>query len=484
MEDLPDLAFEQVLKHLSLNDRLRARSVSKRWRQRFDFEVKSLCFSDRPVPFIMGNARHVSGEFARNFISCTRFTSFFTIFGQTILSNLKHLRICDLQLNEEILAVFASVLQSFSRLERLDLIRLDCSLGYFENKLDLKLPVLQSIHLQSLLFNKLTVEASRLEEITFLGCSCNLDIVHGESVKKLITHDMKGIPVKKLENLQLLFLGNYIEIEPPAFLSSLLQLREIHLNRPDIVAVLFDQKQMYGLAELKIYFLGLLLNGPDDPAIALSLDYYQDFFFNSIQNRFRLANELPPFWLPRYSDIERNIERVAPGLELNFLIMSSEMDVDQPIQDDQRFLDLIKNFGVVGLFFRAQPQYLFDRLPDYQCAIPFLSINRALSDFQFLFRLRKLNRLCLNFTIDLQLVRQVFEELPFFFFFEFKYKTNQISIELTTPWLKKIYNPNEFVVTFFDTEQESFATLNDAIHFITDDLGPTMWDLDSEEFSD
>ena len=93
MEELPELPFEQVLNYLSLKDRLKARTVSRAWRNKFDrYPVKSLCYSSCSSGFSFEKSRWVSGAFAKNFISSTRFVSFFDTYRQTILSTLKHLR--------------------------------------------------------------------------------------------------------------------------------------------------------------------------------------------------------------------------------------------------------------------------------------------------------------------------------------------------------------------------------------------------------
>ena len=69
-----------------------------------------------------------------------------------------------------------------------------------------------------------------------------------------------------LKNLKYLYSRYRFAIDS-ALLSSLEQLREIHLFQSSFTFTLyklFEQKQVLRLADLKIY---LLLNGPDDPAI-------------------------------------------------------------------------------------------------------------------------------------------------------------------------------------------------------------------------
>ena len=102
LNDLPVLPFEKILSHLSLEDRIKSRAVSRRWCQTVDsFRVKTLCRSNDPVGFIWEKSLLVSGRFAQNFISSSRFDPFFKTFGQTIVSNLKHLCLSDLYLKAE-----------------------------------------------------------------------------------------------------------------------------------------------------------------------------------------------------------------------------------------------------------------------------------------------------------------------------------------------------------------------------------------------
>ena len=124
MDELPELPFEQVLSYLNLKDRLKARTVSRAWRNTFDrYSVKTLCYSARSSDFIFEKSRWVKGEFAENFISSTRFASFFDTFGQTILSSLKHLRLCDIDLCEGDQTTFVRILNPFRQLGQLGLIR-------------------------------------------------------------------------------------------------------------------------------------------------------------------------------------------------------------------------------------------------------------------------------------------------------------------------------------------------------------------------
>src|SRR5690625_4644818 len=99
MNNLPELAFEKVLSYLSMEDRLTSRALSRGWQWMIDhFKVKSLCCSSRPPGFIVGKKRLIIGRFSQNFISSTKTDLFFSTYGPSILSNLKHLRLCDFDL--------------------------------------------------------------------------------------------------------------------------------------------------------------------------------------------------------------------------------------------------------------------------------------------------------------------------------------------------------------------------------------------------
>ncbi|KAI3477203.1 hypothetical protein L1887_61126 [Cichorium endivia] len=85
-----------------------------------------------------------------------------------------------------------------------------------------------------------------------------LNLVHGESVEKLVTDRLEEIEVKNLKNLKLLYCGKYTKIDS-TLLSDLKQLKEIHLADERAVSQLFEQKQRYDRTDLKIFLDGFLL---------------------------------------------------------------------------------------------------------------------------------------------------------------------------------------------------------------------------------
>ena len=454
MDDLPELPFEQVLSYLSLEDRLKSRGVSRVWRHMIDrFRVKSLCYSLRPRGFISEKDRWVSDAFAQNFIGSTRFEWFFNTFGPTILSNLKHLRLCDLRFDAVNSASIARILQSFGLLEQLDLIEVKIP----KKELELNLPLLNGIHLESVRsLSKLTLDAPRLQEVKVVNCSSlRLDLVHTESVERLLIDYLNNMEVKKLKNLRHLYTSCDSSRIDSTLLSSLEHLREFHLNHQRDVSELFEQKRRNGRADLKIFYRGLLLNGPDDPAMSSD----EALLRCLAENPSRLADEIP-FWHELdYS----TIESVAPGSEINVLKRFTDLnaiDVNAPVRDVQRFLDLLKNFNnVVYLDFSCdQPQDLFYRLPEHS-AVQVLYISSAVTDFQFLFRLKHLIRLYLCCSIDAESVRKILEELQFLSRFEFQCNNKGFTIV--------IGHSKEFEITFIG-KRTNVPDLNSAIQVIID----------------
>ena len=455
MDDLPELPFERVLGYLSLEDRLKARAVSRRWYHKINsFRVKSLFYSDCPSDFIIGKRRLVSGAFAQNFISPSRIVTFFDTFGQSILSSLKHLRLCDLDLRESNETAFVRTLNSFGKLEDLNIVRVQCSQ---QREFKLTLPMLTSIHMEELSVNrKLTLDAPRLREIRLMACSgLKLNIVHGDSIERFVADDLRYTEIKKLKNLQYLYADIMASI-----LSSLELLKEIHTYLPGTVAKLFDQKRRSGRTALKIYLYGLLLNGPDDPAMNAfrdSSDILNPAAFDCLaENPSRLADEIPFYLSLDYSAVER----VDPELEVDLLKRFTdliELRIDSPIQNIQRFLNLLKNCeNIVQLWFDSdQPQDLFDQLPEY-CAVQWLTLDRSPSDLTFLFQLKHLVHLHLSRPFDGETVRRAFEELPALSSFGFRHDSKMIKIELSG---------REFRVTI-GKRKTTFSGLNAAIEFI------------------
>ena len=463
MDELPELPFKQVLNHLNLKDRLRARSVSRAWRNRFDrYPVNTLCYSSRSSGFIFEKNRWVSGAFIANFISTTRFASFFATFGKTTLSSLKYLRLCDLDMTKRDPTAFAPTLNGFGQLEQLDIIRVRLN---HQDLFKLKLPMLTSLQFEGVKgIENLTLKAPRLRRVKILDCSSRLrlEIIHKKSVERLLVDWLASIDVEKLKNLRYLYVAQ-LPLAISRLLLSLQQLKEIHTNHPGSVSELFKQKKRSGHADLKIYLWGLLLNGPDDAAIkglnGSSSSYLSaEWLVCLAENTSRLANQIPFYRELNYSAIVV----IAPGLDVDLLKRFTDFNkvtVDCQVRDIQRFLDLLKNCeNISKLSFTCdQPQDLFDRLPEH-CAIQKLTIMSEPSDLAFLFRLKHLIHLDLYWSIGIETIRRAFDELPALSTFEFEYNHKKTSI--------KISQPKQFQVSGY--KQKTASNLKAAIEFIVE----------------
>ena len=452
LDDLPELPFEKILSYLSLKDRIRSRAVSRRWYKTIDhFKVNSLYFSRHPVGFIHEKKRLVgTGAFAQNFISSTRFSSFFRVFTKSILFSLKHLRVCDLQLKTENRSTFVSTLNSFGQLEELGLFRVNLRSvreAVIEvEDLELTLPMLECLRLEQVEgIEKLTLEAPRLQKIQLWKCfPLKLDLVHGESVTRLETCSFDYFKVKNTDNRN--------PETRSAFLSSLKGLKEIHLDNISSVLELFEQKQLDGRSDLRVYLYGCLLSGPDDPAIdSFSNFWSEDALAYLAENPSRLTDEIPFLDSLKYS----MVECVAPGSEINILKRFThlkQMSVHERVQKVERFLQLLKNIdNIVELtFYHDQPQSLFDQLPEHCSALQKLDINRNPSALSFLFQFKHLISVCLGST-DLQSIRKVLEEFEFLSWFRFLHKTRYFKIEIMLPKRFKIVGRKCVRDLFFDS---------------------------------
>ena len=462
MDDLPELPFEKVLSYLSLEDRLKARAVSKRWYNLINsFKVKTFCYSERPRGFIEGKSRWISGAFAQNFISSPRFDLIFNTFGSTIFSNLKHLRICDLRLNGQRTSTFFSTLNMFGRLEELDIIRFTWpSAAYgLGREVELNLPMLTSIWFEEVeTIKQLTLDAPKLKKVKLpdSSSSLRLELVHADSVEWLATSRLVHVEVKNLKSLKYLHCRESSEIDA-TFLSGLEQLKEIHLHNNGRVSSLFEQKQRYGRTDLKVFLCGLLLNGPEDP-ILRSRGYLEAIFDCLAKNPTRLADEVLLCRELGYNAIER----VPPGSEVNVMNRLSDLErivVDNaPIEDIGRFLDFLTKYpNIVSLeIFNDHPQDLFDQLPEH-CAVQDLAIGCPVLDFEFLFRLEHLVCLYVSDGMDLELIRKILEESEFLSMFDFYYRDSEICIQID--------HPKRFKVSV-DSKKTSVADLNAVIAFI------------------
>ena len=473
MEDLPDLAFERIVSYLSLSDRLMSRAVSRVWRIRFDFKVKSLCCSDRPIGFIEGKRRWISGIYAVNFIGSPRFESFFKTFGPTILCDLKYLRLC--AVNAKNMPAFIQALNSLGRLGELEVINYDLpSASNSEINVELNLPMLQSILLKGVSgIQKLILDTPRLWKIKLVDSPITFDLVHAESVERLISDQLeKFTPMKSLKNLLYLNIGGLYKIQP-TFLSNLEQLKELHLNNLshyEQASDLFEQKRRYGRTGLKIYRFGYLLDDPEDPSIARFHDmYFEEGFLHLAEHPTRLADEIPFSRSIPY----QAIEAVTPELAADILTRFTDLfiiSVEQPVADVQRLLDLLKSYENITRvrFVGDHPPELFDRLSD-QCSFQWLFIVNAHPDLQFVFKLKDLIFLFLNCPMDLEFFFQAWKELPLLSTFYFKFTDKKVEIRLDHSFST---NPKPFKVSVStwpgqeNPKETDFSDLNSVIQFI------------------
>ena len=455
MEDLPELAFKKLLSYLSLKDRIKAMTVSQGWRNRFDFKRKTLCYSNRPMGFIEAKNRLVSGVYAENFINSKRLVSFFKTFSPTILSNLNRLRLCEVRLEKEDLTTFIESLQSFGQLEEIHIIH--CH--FPSEDLKLSLTTLQNVYLEYVSgIDRLTLDAPRLQKVRIDWSLKKLELVCVESVKIVTIDHLNQIMVKNLKNLKKLYI-NYSPDIDPTLLSSLGQLREVHLNHGKNGSEIFEQKQRYGSDDLKIYLYGLILKSPEDPETKSNFDKFgSEMFIHWAENQSRLADEIPFHSGLRYSAIER----VEPELAINILKRITDLTeiyVGSPVQDLERFFDILKNPDIVALFIGGDhPQRLFDGLPEH-CAIQRLTIRRLPPDNQFLFRLKHLTYFC-TCSIDVESIRRILNELEFISLLELSVDHKFFTI--------KIIKPKHFEVCVEGFDPIIFPDLNAATQYIAE----------------
>ena len=463
LNDLPELPLEAMFGYLSLSDLIKFRLVSRRWCKTIDsLKMKSLFYSKRPIGFVHRNTLFVRDAFAQNFIATSRFNAFFDTFGQSMLSSLKRIGLSNLRLSAENETAFARTLNSFAHLEQLGLFYFGSPGDPDEGvRLELNLPELESIWLEEVAGIKtLVLNSPKLRNVKLVCSSARLDIVDGQSVERLITDDHKAIPMTKLTNLKYLYGVFHSEIESTP-LSSLEQLKELHLSDHEKVTDYFEQAKRYRRTDLKIFYFGLHLTGPNDPA----RHPFSSFYFlkstalrSLVENPSRQAGEMPLYRFAVYAAIEH----AAPHLQATLLSRLPDLtsvSVLSSLQDVERFLNFLKKFKqIVELrFSEEQPQSLFDRLPDY-CAVQSLSVKNSPPESDFLFRCQNLIELTLNWSIGVEFIKRVFDELKFIQFFRFKYANKDVTLQV---------DQNGFLIWLKDDETIA-PDLNTAVQFLMD----------------
>lgn len=422
MDDLPNLPFEKVMSYLDLKDLFNVRAVSKRFNLAIDnLKVRSLCYSRYKSRFVRNKHRLVVGEFARNFIGTRNFESFFTRFGQSILSDLRHLRICDLNGKT---AGLIGITNSFKNLESLHLVHV-CNFG---GVFKLVLPKLKSFRLDDSIVDdhhtsdrfNWTLDAPRLSAFRVVWYHLpnpRLNVVHPESVETLVISQSSFLDLERFKNLKLLRCER-LNLVDYTLLSSLQQLREIHFEDDRSVLERFhEQKQRNRRDELKIYYRGLCLDGPNYYPQSLLLGLNQENLRFMIANYSRLAGELAFYYKIRYSDIA-----AVRRLPLDFwgkLTGLEQIELTELIERAENVKPLLEVLSccpsVRALAFSWSPsKNLFDQLSAHwsiskiQC-FTFTCYN---SDFSFLSKFEHLTELVVKMN-DVNVITKIFNELKF-----------------------------------------------------------------------
>ena len=468
MNTLPELAFEKFLSHLSLEDLIRSRAVSRYWRDSIDHLCKAtcLCYSGLQRDQIWDQLIARSPKFDRNFISSYKFNSFFGYFAKSILSNLKHFRLQSVAL-ERGLPLFQTI-NSFGRLEELDLINVEIRVYAAHHRLNL--PNLKRIEINGLReIKKLTIlNSPKLSEIRirFYRNYIQLDIVHVESVERIDIDRLDGLQVEKFKNLKYLSL-DLIFVENDLFLSKLERLEEIHLTQKGL-RIVWNQKESFKLHNLKVFYCGLPLNDLTDLRGFLD-NYmnYSDHYYSSryslterqfsyyVENHSRLDDEIPVYECFDYSAIDMAIPKMPMDFWKRFTNLR-EIRVNKPIpvKAIRPFLKFLKGFENIETleFGEGQLQKLFDQLPDH-CDLRRLKIsgNETLS-LKFLLRLKHITEIWLSHWIRKpDFLRCVFSELEFISEFAFvdRFGTRTRVTKLQSQQFRvsgKVYNDLNFAI--------------------------------------
>ena len=412
LNDLPLLPFEKILSYLSLKDRISARAVSRSWRVKFDSKLNTLCYSRTSTGYIYEKSRLVSGAFARNHIGTPYFGSFFRTFATTILSDIKHLRLCEACPPGAKMPEFVRILNLFDKLEEMDIIRLTVTVTYCPS-MELNLPMLKRVQFEDVKnVQRLILNAPKLKKAIIWSDSLNVHIVHCESVEWLHLFGTKYLEkLGDFKNLKYLY-SRYSSTDPN-FLSKLRQLKkieEIHLWDPRDIEELFRLKLDEGRSNLKIFHLGRALDGPNDDR---SLYLSTESFVYLTENPSKLAERIPFYELVYYDSIESVAPESAFSV-LNRFVDLKEIVINIEIPNTQRFLNVLKNFDrIVKLHFQTEtPQEVYDRLPEHWAGQKLIIWEKP-ADFGFLFRLSHLLELILHCEIDAGLSQEIVEELEF-----------------------------------------------------------------------
>lgn len=454
MNELPDVPFEKVLTYLPLDDLLRTKAVSKEfYRKIANFKVRCLCVSDYERESVIDKSRLVVGAFAQNFIDWFKFKS---LFARSMLSGLRHLRVCGLNVREIKGDRSIGILNSFENLESLHLVRV----FHLPSDSELILPKLRVLRLAYTGQFSMSLDAPRLSEIQVLDGSPQLHIVHAKSIETVLISDDLCLPLERFRNLKILHCKTFFRLSD-TLLSTLSQLREIHLGvNYSVLEQLYAQKRRYRFSDLKIYYRGLCLANPQDHLEPTEHGLSKEVLRCIAENYSGLADQLPFIDTVFYQEIE-----VVPQVPIDFwprLTNLREIHLSDRVENAERFLNFLARFpNIQTLVFYAadQLQALLDQVPLY-CSPQFLQIGYDGDlNLDFISKFKDLLGLTLQ-NVTSNLIQEVFKQQRFIQSFWFVYRGTQCSIQST--------RKRNQVILFTNGSERSFTDVDEVIAFLFD----------------
>ena len=438
MGNLPCQLRAKILRLLTLQDLINTRNISPGWRSYVDhLGITALCFSELKREQIFEKRRLTGGKFNHTFISSSKFESFFSDFGKSVLRHLKHLRICTLTLEDS--SSLAKAINSLGKLNELDLF--DLSLGRISDS-QLELPNLVSISIENLNgIGRLILCTPKLQKIKLWNCgSFRLEVVHTESVESISSTSSEYLDMEKFKNLKHLCCLAFHRLSN-TFLENLENLETVQIYNRNLASQLHVQKQRNDFKGLKLYYYGILFDSheklqsyPREPRIE-----------DLIEENEKLADQILGYATLDYSKFVGR-----SGMETRFwkkFVCLREIRVDHPIriytywhQEKNKFcedlnhvrwfLELLKSLdNIVGLHFEtSQLQELLGQLPDHCPTVEKLTLREA-KDLKFLFRFKELTDISLRNQIDADFLRRVFKELEFVVSLRFFTQSSPVEIK-------------------------------------------------------
>lgn len=485
MNSLPFEIFELIINKINIYDRIKLRSVCKRW----SFFILNM----RPKYLVVINKfeglvtqrwfdTNQQINFGQNVLSNGRFNFLLSKSCEVLSNSVKELALYNLnsQNGSKNLELIVNSFKQVNRLDMYDIVDLDCTTR-------LKLPELEVACLDRLQTNFI-IESNKLSKLKFHASSLeekNVELTNPLKLEHLETDELYTF-INKFKNLKFIYLMNEIKQSSLLiFLDEFREIKEVHLECKKLHFPELLSLNNFRSNQFVIYNFGLRVDCLEGMESFRKMKYKISLFkrcFESdthlnwksfeiyIQNYSKISNEFRFVTRLTFDEIESQLQQ-TPVDFFKRLTMLNDLLIQNKLDNCENFFKFIENchpfphltFEKLALSNSKSTldQSFFDRLSDKCWFIQSLILegDANVENFDFIFKLKYLNTLRINQPISVDLVKKICTNLKLLENFFYLNENRHCSIKYS-------HEEDQFKLRLGSSAKFKFSDINNIIELL------------------